>query len=73
MSKYGPFSDPYFPGNGIQGFTQYITRFCPNTGKYGSEERKASRASFIRLTQQCFFTLSEDTFGVSDDYDENGV
>ena len=36
VSKYGVFSDPYFPVFGLN--TKYLSVFSPNTGKYGPEK-----------------------------------
>ena len=36
VSKYGVFSDPYFPVFGLN--TEYLSVFSPNTGKYGPEK-----------------------------------
>ena len=39
VSKYGVFSDLYFPAFGLntERYTKYLSIFSPNMGKYGPE------------------------------------
>ena len=38
MSKYGVFSDPYFPAFGLSTKKYCVSVFSPNAGKYGPEK-----------------------------------